>query len=207
MREKFCTQNHTQIHTRNITHTFLNNLKATGEEQRIPVGDSLFLRVSPKGKKTWYLRYDTLSSDGKRKQNIVSIGQFPRMGLKEARAEAEARRDVAKEENANLVQVRKEELVKKAQASVIHTFQSVADAWLDLKMVEWEGRSGKQNRGRLAANVYPVIGQIPIDKITIHDIEQALKHVISRGSLEVARRVHTLIVSVFKYALAKSLIQ
>lgn len=207
MPKKIYTQPQTQIYTRNITHTFLTNLKATGEEQRISIGDSLYLRVSPKGKKSWYLRYDTLSSDGKRKQNIVSIGEFPQMGIKEARAEAETRRELSKEENANLVQVRKEELIKKAQASVIHSFQSVADEWLDLKMAEWEGRSGKQNRGRLAANVYPIIGHMAIEKITVNDIEQALKHIIARGSLEVARRVHTLIVSVFKYALAKGLVQ
>jgi integrase len=41
----------------------------------------------------------------------------------------------------------------------------------------------------------------------VNDIERALKHIIARGSLEVARRVHTLIVSIFKYALAKDLIQ
>lgn len=74
-------------------------------------------------------------------------------------------------------------------------------------MAEWEERSGKQNRGRLVANVYPVIGDVPIDELTVNDIERALKHIISRGSPEVARRGHTLIVSIFKYVLAKDLIQ
>ena len=171
--------------------------------QRIPVGDSLFLRVSPKGKKTWYLRYDTLSPEGTRKQNLITLGEFPALGLKEARAEADARKAQAKQENVNL----KQERIRLAQPKVVHTFQSVADAWLDLKMMEWEERSGKQNRGRLVANVYPVIGDVPIDELTVNDIERALKHIIARGSLEVARRVHTLIVSIFKYALAKDLIQ
>ena len=175
--------------------------------QRIPVGDSLFLRVSPKGKKTWYLRYDTLSPEGTRKQNLITLGEFPALGLKEARAEADARKAQAKQENVNLTQLRKQERIRLAQPKVVHTFQSVADAWLELKMMEWEERSGKQNRGRLVANVYPVIGDVPIDELTVNDIERALKHIIARGSLEVARRVHTLIVSIFKYALAKDLIQ
>ncbi len=190
-----------------ISHTFLLNLKGIGEVQRIPVGDSLFLRVSPKGKKTWYLRYDTLSPEGTRKQNLITLGEFPALGLKEARAEADARKAQAKQENVNLTQLRKQERIRLAQPKVVHTFQSVADAWLDLKMMEWEERSGKQNRGRLVANVYPVIGDVPIDELTVNDIERALKHIIARGSLEVARRVHTLIVSIFKYALAKDLIQ
>lgn len=86
-----------------------------------------FLRVSPKGKKTWYLRYDTLTPEGKRKQNIVSIGQFPKMEIKETRAEADTRRTLAKDDNAGLVRVRKEELIQKAQPKAVHTFQSVAD--------------------------------------------------------------------------------
>ena len=190
-----------------ITHTFLNTLKATGEEQRIPVGDALFMRVSPKGKKTWYLRYDTLSPEGKRKQNIASLGEFPALGLKEAKVEAERRKAQAREGNANLVQARREERLSKAQPKVVHTFQSVAEAWLNLKCAEWENRSGKQNRGRLAANVYPLIGQLAIEAVTVNDVEDTLKHIIERGSKEVARRVHTLIVSVFKYALAKNMIQ
>ena len=190
-----------------ISHIFLMNLKGIGEVQRIPVGDSLFLRVSPKGKKTWYLRYDTLSPEGSRKQNLITLGEFPALGLKEARAEADARKALAKQENVNLSQLRKQERIRQAQPKVVHTFQSVADAWLDMKMMEWEERSGKQNRGRLTAHVYPIIGHIPIDELTVNDIEQALKHIISRGSLEVARRVHTLIASVFKYALAKNMIE
>lgn len=65
-----------------ITHTYLTNLKATGEAQNISCGEGLVLRVSPKGKKSWYLRYDTISAEGKRKQNVVSLGEFPALGLR-----------------------------------------------------------------------------------------------------------------------------
>ena len=189
-----------------ITHTYLQNAKADGKTQRIPVGDSLFLQISPKGKKTWYLRYDTVSAEGKRKQNIVSLGVFPGLGLKEARVEAERRKTQAKNENVNLVELRKEERMAKARAAEVPCFHSVADAWLDLRSAEWEPRSAKQNRGRLKANVYPFIGDRRIDQVTVSDVEQCLKHIIERDSHEVARRVHTLVVSVFKYALAKNLI-
>ena len=189
-----------------ITHTFLDNLKAIkGKSQNIPCGDGLSLRVSPKGKKTWYLRYDTLSPEGKRKQNIVSLGEFPALGLKEAKTEIDKKKAIAKNENANLVKVKKNEQLVKAQ--IVQTFETVAEAWLDLRAAEWLPRSVTQNRGRLTANVYPVIGNIPINEVTVNDVEQALKGIIERGSKEVARRVHTLIVSVFKYALARNLIE
>ena len=189
--------------SKKITHTYLVNLKAMdGETQNIACGDGLSLRISPKGKKSWYLRYDTMTAEGKRKQNIISLGEFTKdFGLKEARAEAYERKNFAKAQNTNLARVRKEEKMDKARIEKMPTFQELAENWLDLKTAEWEERSAKQNRGRLAANIYPVLGHIPVDKITVADVERALKLIIERGSLEVARRVHTLIVCILKYGL------
>lgn len=185
-----------------ITHTYLATLKPTDKPQQIPCGEGLVLRVSPKGKKSWYLRYDTLSAEGKRKQNVVSLGEFPALGLKEARIEADERKSHAKRKNTNIAKLRRAEKISQARKEKTPTFHEVAEDWLALKEHEWVAKSAKQNRGRLAANVYPVIGHVPIDQITVADVERALKCIIERGSLEVARRVHTLVVSVFKYALS-----
>lgn len=190
-----------------ITHTYLVNLKAAGELQNITCGEGLSLRVSPKGKKSWYLRYDTISAEGKRKQNIVALGEFPDLSLKEARAEADERKSLAKNQNVNLARVKKEEKIEKARIEKIPTFQELAEDWLELKTAEWEERSARQNRGRLTANVYPAIGHMPVPDITVADIERALKFIIERGSLEVARRVHTLIVCIFKYGLSLQVIE
>ena len=189
-----------------ITHTYLLGLKATGEIQRVPCGDALELRVSKTGKKSWYLRYDTMTPEGKRKQNIVTLGDFPVMGLKEARVEAESRKIQAKTENLNLVAAKKVERLEKAQ--VAQTFQEVCDDWLELKCKEWTSeKSKKQNRGRLAANIYPVLGHMPMDTITVAHIEQALLNVIGRGSMEVARRIHTMIAEIFSYAFSKGIVK
>lgn len=189
-----------------ITHTYLLGLKANGEIQRIPVGDALELRVSKTGKKSWYLRYDTLTPEGKRKQNIVTVGDFPAMTLKEARAEADNRKIQAKSANINLVAAKQAERLEKAQVS--QTFQEVCDAWLDLKSKEWTSeKSIKQNRGRLSANIYPYLGHMPIDSISVADVEEALMHVIERGSKEVARRIHTMITEIFNYAFSKGIVK
>lgn len=183
------------------------NLKATGQIQRVPCGDGLALHISKTGVKSWYLRYDTISADAKRKQHIVSIGEFPAMGLKEARARADEKKALAKESNVNLADVHKQERIAKAMPEIMYTFQSVAEDWLKLRSVEWVQKSAKQNRGRLAANVFPFIGHIDIEKITVSDVENCLNSVIERGSIEVARRVHTLIVLVMKYALSKDILK
>lgn len=81
----------------------------------------------------FFLEY--VEPDGKRKQNIVSLGEFPSMGLKQARTETETRKTLAKNENVNLVTAKRDERLEKAQTT--QTFQEVADGWLDLKCKEW----------------------------------------------------------------------
>ncbi len=191
-----------------ITHTYLLSLKAVKDvTQNVSCGDGLSLRISPKGKKSWYLRYDTISVEGKRKQNIVSLGEFPSIELREARDKADEQKALAKNQNANLARVKKEEKIERARIEKIPTFQELAEDWLELKTAEWEERSTRQNRGRLTANVYPAIGHMPVPEITVADVERALKFIIERGSLEVARRVHTLIVCIFKYGLSLQVIE
>ena len=187
---------------------YIESLKGiSGEMQIFTFGEGLYLRVNPKGKKSWFLRYDTISTEGKRKQNIVSLGQFPTVGLKEARNKADEQKGLARNENANLAKTKREEKIQKARIQNIPTFQELAESWLELRTAEWEPRSAKQNRGRLAANVYPVIGHMPVPEITVADVERALKFIIERGSLEVARRVHTLIVCIFKYGISVGMIE
>lgn len=76
--------------SKKITHTYFVNMKTMdGETQNIACGDGLSLRISPKDKKSWYLHYDTMTAEGKRKQSIISLGTFTKdFVLKEARANA-----------------------------------------------------------------------------------------------------------------------
>lgn len=101
-----------------ITHTYLTNLKATGEAQNISCGEGLVLRVSPKGKKSWYLRYDTISAEGKRKQ-------------KEARVEADKRKTHAKSENTNIAKLKRVEKISRARVEKTPTFQELAKTGLN----------------------------------------------------------------------------
>ncbi len=114
-----------------ITHTYLTNLKATGEAQNISCGEGLVLRVSPKGKKSWYLRYDTISAEGKRKQNVASLGEFPALGLKEARVEADKRKTHAKSENTNIAKLKRVEKISRARVEKTPTFQELAKTGLN----------------------------------------------------------------------------
>lgn len=110
-------------------------------------------------------------------------------------------------ENTNISKLKRLAKIAQARVEKIPTFQELAEDWLALKENEWVAKSAKQNRGRLAANVYPTIGDMPVNQITVADVERALKFIIERGSLEVARRVHTLIVCVFKYGLSRQVIE
>lgn len=48
---------------------------------------------------------------------------------------------------------------------------------------------------------------MPIDTVTVAEVEQVLRHVINRGSMEVARRIHTMIAEIFSYAFPKGMVK
>jgi hypothetical protein len=92
-----------------------------GKTQNIACDDGLSLRISPKGKKSWYLRYMILSADGKPKQNIVCLGAFheKEFNLANAREEAIKQKKLAKGENANLARAKKEKQLANAKSPFI----------------------------------------------------------------------------------------
>lgn len=180
-----------------ITDTFLRAIKPQAKLQKITIGEGLTLYVSPKGKKTWYLRY--YLPDGSR-QN-VKIGDYPALSLKEATLKADQLKTRAKEEGVNLAQTLKKEAIDRLETSQgKNSFEHIATQWLDKKSLSWVPSHTKRNRERLTANIFPVFGHLPIGTVSLADIDKALQIIINRGAKETARRICTLVISIFEYA-------
>lgn len=74
-----------------LTDTFLRNIKRPDKDEKHSDGGGLYIHVSKAGGKLWRLTY---RFDGR--QKLLSLGKYPAVSLKEARA----RRDEAKEQLA-----------------------------------------------------------------------------------------------------------
>lgn len=64
-----------------LSDLIIRQAKATGVAYTLPDADGLGLVVSPVGGKSWHFRYYWLG-----KQKRISLGSYPEVGLREARA-------------------------------------------------------------------------------------------------------------------------
>jgi len=174
-----------------------------GKTQKITVGAGLQLWISinqaGKTSKVWYLRY----YDAQGKQQRSKLGEYPELSLAKALGAAEDAKAAAKDgiglaaERAKAKRVIAEANQEKNN---IKTFESVANAWLEKKGLNWEARHAKRQRERLVGNIFPVFGHLDINEITMEHVDNALLPVIGREARETAQRICTIIRNVFEYA-------
>lgn len=178
-----------------LTDAAIRAAKAGAAQYKLFDEGGLFLIVRPSGGKLWRLKY---RHQGKEQQ--LSLGVFPDVGLKEARK----RRDDARTLIANGVSPAFEKKRAAAAASVnaANTFKAVADEFIDKR--EREGlkaiTTGKAQW--LLGQLEPALGQRPISEIEPYELLAVLKRVELSGRYETARRLLAFSGRVFRYAVA-----
>jgi integrase len=158
----------------------------------------LFLWVSPGGAKRWRMRYWFGG-----KERTYSIGRYPSIKLSEARqAVADARTLLEHGQDP----VRTKQAERAALLARTVTFRKVAEEWLSKRSSGWSESYQTAMVDRLTANVYPWLGDRPIGEIAPVEILTVLRRMESRGALELAHRLHQIISSVFRYAVATGIV-
>ncbi len=165
---------------------------------KISDGDGLVLIVQPNGKKLWWLRY---RFGGKEK--TFSIGQYPLIGLKDARERAyEARKLLAN--GADPMEIKKEGRAAQIEAAVAseETVENIAREWFQKFSSQWVGSHADKIIRRLERDLFPYLGKKEMKSITPAALLTALRKVESRGALETAHRLLQNCGQVWRYAVA-----
>jgi len=177
-----------------LTDSKLRVLKPTDEVQVIPDGFGLHFSITPANKRSWKVRY---SIDGKR--SWITIGQYPAMGLQEARQE----RDRINKLVAEGVNPGQKKRLDKATRITIrgNTFRVIADEWLEVQKKRWKSEwTYTQAKSNLENNAYPLIGNLPINEIASAHILAILQKMEARGAETYAINLRQLISTIFQYA-------
>ena len=182
-----------------FTAKFIEGVKPSDKEERYTDVKTPGLTLAvypasvwkPNGSKKWRYRY---VFSGKAK--MLSLGDYPTISLKEARDKAhEVRKLVA--EGIDPSQERKIE----KQTAAFKTFQAVTEAWLnDRTENKWEASHAKRNRERFVGNIFPVIGTVNLNDLTLADFDKAFIPLKRRGALETAHRICAMCIEVLSYA-------
>lgn len=178
-----------------LTDTAIKTAKPGVKAVKMSDSDGLYLLVQPNGGKWWRFDY---RFDGKRK--TLSMGVYPDVGLKDARA----RRDEARRQVANGVDpsaYRKASKTARAEA-VANSFEAVAREWLTKHSPGWATSHADKIIRRLENDIFPWLGSRPIADIVAPDLLTTVRRIEGRGAIDTAHRALQNCGQIFRYAVA-----
>jgi integrase len=170
------------------------NAKPRQKSYKLTDAGGLYLLVASAGGKYWRFDY---RYDGKRK--TLALGTYPEISLLDARSRlCEARKAIAH----GIDPGEQKKALKKVQADIKNSFEVVAREWHGKNKTAWTPGHADTLNERLERDVFPWLGQQPIDNIKAPDVLRVLRRVESRGAIETAHRIKTVCGQVFRYAVA-----
>ena len=178
-----------------LTNVDIKNSKPRDKNYRLYDEKGLYLEVTPAGGKLWRLKY---RFGGKEKR--LALGPYPEVGLKAAR---EAR-DVARSLRANGTDPSEHKKLQKTAETKQNEggFENLAREWHAGKSRVWSTIHSKNVLDRLTHNVFPYVGNAPIEDITVPELLKLLRRIEDRDAYETAHRVLGNIGEVYRYAIA-----
>jgi len=180
----------------------------TGKPRTISDGDGLTLIARPDGGGWWRLRYWLES-----RENRLSLGTYPEVGLADARARRDATRKLIAAGTDPSAARKAEKQAKAARVEVIRlaeaglsgpgTFEHVARDWLaTVHQVKVSEGHAERTRIRLEQDAFPWLGRRPIGEIDAPELLACLRRVEARGAIETAHRIKDACGQVFRYGIA-----
>ena len=167
------------------------------KEVTLSDGLGLELRISPKGRKGWRLRYTR--PNGKR--NMMNLGSYPDVSLAEAREKrTDARRLLDK--GIDPVEQRKQEKRELRYASE-NTFRALAGEWHATMVKRWKATSKRapQSWSALESHIFPFVGDLAIDSIKPLEWLEVLRRLETAGKFEQRRKLHSFCRDIYRFAI------
>ncbi len=141
------------------------------------------------------------------KQPRYSLGTYPAISLKDARV----LRDQAKVLIARGVdpRIQRRQVKLATSEKMADTFERLANDWHDFKvprLAEAKKGAAAQARFYLDKDLIPVLSKLPLADIKKSDVLSALRRIEKRGSLNSACKCRTWLNQIFRYGIAKGLV-
>ncbi len=161
----------------------------------LPDGNGLRLTITPGGRKYW--QYRTAVGG---KESSAQIGEYPTMGVEVARKRASELREFGRQGRNPIAEHKVAKLRNRIQANT--TFEAIASELLAGKQKNVSKAHYEKVSGALRANIYPILGSIPIHEISPPILAEALRPLERRGALDYLAGVRRWVGEVFEYAKA-----
>lgn len=157
-------------------------------------GAGLYPEVVPSGSRYWRMKY---RFNGKEKRLDFSV--YPAVSLAQARAlRDEAKKKLAEGIDPSFAK-KEEKLVRDVRLH--NTFQAVALEWHGTKVSRWSEGYASDIIEAFNKDIFPYIGQQPVNEIKPLVLLNVLRRMESRGATEKAKKVRQRCSEVFRYAI------
>lgn len=187
--------------TRPLTNTEVLRSKADDKDLTLHDGDGLFLVIKTSGKKLWRFRYQRPAT---KQRTMIGLGSFPALTLANAR---NLRADyLALLANGIDPQVQAEVAEEQQQIALDSVFSTVAANWFQLKSKSVTPDYAKDIWRSLEKDVFPAVGETPVQQIKARTLVEALEPIKARGALETVRRLVQRVNEIMIYAVNTGLI-
>lgn len=181
--------------THMLTDTKVRTLKPRGNAFRLADTNGLCIEVRPSGAKVWRYRYRYAG-----KPSIITLAEYPSMGLADARAERDRLRALVRG-GGNPAQVARIERAGQLERAET-TFGSIAAELLDKRAKEGLSPGSVKRERRLIEKEMAALDRVPITDVTAPLLLASLRKLEKRGVIETAHRARSLAGQVFRYAIA-----
>lgn len=174
-----------------LTENAIKAARPREKPYKLTDGGGLVLLINPSGSRWWRLRYRFQG-----REQMLSLGTYPEVGLKRAREKRDDNRRLLAD-GINPGAKRQAE-----REAVSETFEAIAREWFTKQQPNWAETHSSKIRDRLEADLFPWLGSRPIASITAPELLTCLRRIESRGAIDTAHRAHQNAGQIFRYAVA-----
>lgn len=175
-----------------LSDTSIRNTKPVNRPQKLFDTGGLYLLLQPTGARWWRLKYRFAG-----REKLLSLGIYPQVSLKQARASRDAARAVLANGVDPSSQRKADELAHRNATG--NSFEAVAREWMQQQQVAEV--TANKNRWLLETFLFPALGARPISEITPRELLTVLKKIEAKGKLETASRAKNKAGQVFRFAI------
>ena len=167
-----------------LRKTNIDRLEIREKRYTVLDGNGLSIEVMPSGKKIWRLRFQH-----KGKQSTITLGEYPALGIKEARQAALLRRS---------------DMITTPTGHPGREFSYYARKWLARHIINKVAPVTSDTIvSRLDNHILPAIGDMPVTEIRPQDINRLLQGLQAANKIPTARRCLSVLGRVFRYAISE----
>lgn len=178
-----------------LSDSTIRTAKPKGKLYRLPDANGLCLEVATTGSKLWRYRY---RFQGKAK--MLSLGAYPAVSLREARQKRDDARQLIVEG------IDPSDHRKATRQAKRHTFEELALEWYAYNAQRWADTTAYKAKLYLDNDLIPNIGNRPVKSITRPELVELVRKVEARGTLNAAGKIRQWLNQIFRFGLAKGVV-